>query len=136
MKKRLIITTICGFLCGVFCITADIEAGLAKNVAEQLPFPAIGEILANRSLIGFVIGISSLSLGHWLFHGVVMGFLVSIPLAFSCLLTPQYPVKLFILTLIFGMLYGIFIECMATVVFKAQQLTQSSRLTSRLRGNY
>jgi len=31
MKKRIIITTICGFLTGVFCITADIEAGLAKK---------------------------------------------------------------------------------------------------------
>ncbi len=121
MRKRLVITTICGFLSGVFCITADIEAGLAKNIAEQLPWPAIGEILANRTLIGFVIGVSALPLGRWFIHGPVMGFLVSVPLAFSCLLTPQYPVKLFFLTLVFGMLYGLFAECMASVVFKARQ---------------
>lgn len=125
MKKRIIVTTICGFLCGVFCIVADIEAGLAKNVAEQLPPPAIGEILCNRTLIGFAIGISSLILGHWAVHGVVMGFLFSTPLAFSCLFTPQYPIKLFILTLVFGMIYGLFIEAVASVIFKARQRSVS-----------
>ena len=120
MKKRIIVATICGLLTGIFCIVADIEAGLAKNVAEQLPPPAIGEILCNRTLIGFAIGISALTLGHWLLHGVVMGFLFSTPLAFSCLLTPQYPVKLFILTLVFGMIYGVFIEFMTSFVFKAR----------------
>jgi len=127
MKKRLIVATICGFLTGVFCITADIEAGLAKNVAQQLPLPAVGEILANRTLIGFVIGISCLALGHWSLHGIVMGFLVSIPLAFSCLLTPQFPVKLFFLTLLFGMLYGLFIEFMASFVFKARQRPSAAK---------
>ena len=121
MKKRIIVATICGLLCGVFCIVADIEAGLAKNVAEQLPYPAIGEILCNRTLIGFAIGISCLTIGHWAVHGVVMGFLFSTPLAFSCLLTPQYPVKLFILTLVFGVIYGVFIETVTSVIFKARQ---------------
>ena len=121
MKKRIIITTICGFLTGVFCITADIEAGLAKNIAEQLPYPAIGEILCNRTLIGFAIGISCLGLYHWSIHGIALGFIFSTPLAFSCLLTPQYPVKLFVLTLVFGMIYGLFIELVASVFFKARQ---------------
>jgi hypothetical protein len=121
MKKRIIVTTICGFLCGVFCITADIEAGLAKNVAEQIPPPAIGEILCNRTLIGFAIGISCLFLGHWAVHGAIMGFIFSTPLAFSCLLTPQYPTKLFILTLVFGVIYGVFIETVTSVIFKARQ---------------
>ena len=121
MKKRIIITTICGFLTGVFCITADIEAGLAKNIAEQLPYPAIGEILCNRTLIGFAIGISCLNLYHWSIHGIVLGFVFSSPLAFSCLLTPQYPVKLFILTLVFGIIYGLFIELVASLFFKARQ---------------
>jgi len=118
MKKRIIITTICGFLTGVFCITADIEAGLASNVAEQLPYPAIGEILCNRTLIGFAIGISCLGLYHWSIHGIALGFIFSLPLAFSCLLTPQYPVKLFVLTLVFGMIYGLFIELVASVFLK------------------
>ncbi len=121
MKKRIIITSICGFLTGVFCITADIEAGLAKNIAEQLPYPAIGEILCNRTLIGFAIGISCLNLYHWSIHGIVLGFVFSSPLAFSCLLTPQYPVKLFILTLVFGIIYGLFIELVASLFFKARQ---------------
>ncbi len=121
MKKRIIITTICGFLTGVFCITADIEAGLAKNIAEQLPYPAIGEILCNRTLIGFAIGISCLNLYHWSIHGIVLGFVFSSPLAFSCLLTPQYPVKLFILTLVFGIIYGLLIEVVASLFFKARQ---------------
>jgi hypothetical protein len=121
MKKRIIVATISGFLCGVFCITADIEAGLAKNIAEQLPLAVIGEILFNRSLIGFAIGISCVALRPWGLHGIVMGFLFSLPLAFSCLLTPEYPVKLFILTLVFGILYGLFIEFITSVIFKARQ---------------
>jgi hypothetical protein len=121
MKKRIIVATICGFLCGVFCIVTDIETGLASNIATQLPWPAVGEILCNRALIGFVIGISCLSLYHWSIHGIVIGFVVSLPLAFSCLLAPQYPVKLFFLTLIFGMIYGLVIEFIATVIFKARQ---------------
>ncbi len=121
MKKRILIATVCGLLCGIFCITADIEAGLAKNIAQQLPWPAVGEILCNRSLLGFVIGISCLSLPHWSVHGIVIGFTVSLPLAFSCLMTPQDPVKLFSLTLLFGMLYGVFVEFVTTVLFKAPQ---------------
>jgi len=126
MKKRILVATICGFLTGVFCITADIEAGLASNVASQLPDPVIGEILCNRTLIGFAIAISCLTLYHWSIHGIVLGFLFSLPLAFSCLLTPQYPVKLFVLTLVFGMLYGIFIEFVTTVIFKARKRTMSA----------
>lgn len=127
MKKRIIIATICGLLSGVFCITADIEAGLAKNVAAQLPLPAIGEILANRTIIGFVIGISCLAVGHWSLHGILIGFLVSIPLAFSCLLTPQYPVKLFFLTLLFGMIYGLVTEFITSAIFKARQIPRPLR---------
>jgi len=50
-----------------------------------------------------------------------MGFIFSLPLAFSCLLTPQYPVKLFFLTLVIGMIYGLFIELVASVFFKARR---------------
>ncbi|MFZ5866640.1 MAG: hypothetical protein ACOYXY_12225 [Thermodesulfobacteriota bacterium] len=121
MKKRVMVATICGLLSGLFCIVADIEAGLASKVATQLPYPAIGEILCNRTLVGFAIGISGLSLYHWSIHGMVMGFLFSMPLAFSCLLTPQYPEKLFVLTLVFGMIYGLFIELVASVIFQARQ---------------
>jgi len=115
------ITTVCGLLSGLFCIIADIEAGLASNLAAQLPHPVIGEILCNRTLVGFAIGMSGLALYHWSIHGMVMGFLFSLPLAFSCLMTPQYPIKLFVLTLLFGMIYGLFIETVTSVVFKAPQ---------------
>lgn len=121
MKKRVMIATVCGFLSGLFCIIADIEAGLASNVATQLPYPVIGEILCNRTLVGFAIGISRLVLYHWSIHGMVMGFLFSLPLAFSCLMTPQYPIKLFFLTLVFGMIYGLFTESVTSVMFKAPQ---------------
>jgi len=119
--KRILIATFCGFLCGVFCITVDLETSLASNVAQQLPPPVIGEILCSRTLLGFAIGISCLNLYHWTVHGIVLGFLFSTPLAFSCLLTPQYAVKLFFLTLIFGMLYGLFTEFVTSFLFKARQ---------------
>ena len=49
------------------------------------------QIIISRTLIGFAIGISSLSLGHWSVHGLVIGLLFSLPLAFSGLMAPDNP---------------------------------------------
>jgi len=49
------------------------------------------QIIISRTLIGFAIGISSLSLGHWSVHGLVIGLLFSLPLAFSGLMASDNP---------------------------------------------
>ncbi len=82
--KRLIVATLSGLLFGFVCF------GLASS-GGGLPMPIAYQIIAERTLLGFAIGISVLKLGHWTLHGLVMGSLVSIPLAFSGLMAPENP---------------------------------------------
>ena len=113
---RLIVATLSGLLFGFVCF------GLASSGGE-LPMPVAYQIIAERALIGFAIGISVLKLGHWALHGLVMGFLVSIPLAFSGLMAPENPaytkLTMFVMTILLGMIYGVLIELITTKFFKA-----------------
>ena len=120
--KRLIISTASGLLFGCVCF------GLASSGPFQLPWPAGVQIISNRLLIGFAIGISSISLGHWSIHGLVMGMLFSVPLAFSALMAPDNPdfskISMFVSSVVLGMIYGFLIELITTVFFKAKMTVQ------------
>jgi hypothetical protein len=117
--KRVIVATLSGLVFGVVCF------GLASSGAEELPWPAAVQIILSRTLIGIAIGVSSLSLAHWSIHGLVMGLLFSLPLAFSGLMAPDSPeyskAGMWVLTVIIGMIYGLLIEVVTSVVFKAKQ---------------
>ena len=119
--KRVIVATLAGVVCGLACV------GLASSSPGQLPWPVILQIIASRTLIGFAIGISSLSLGHWAIHGLAMGLVFSLPLAFSGLLAPDNPefskTAMWIGTVVLGMVYGFLIELITSVFFKARQRT-------------
>ena len=69
MKKRLIISTLCGLFCAGFCMVGDQAVGLSNIGGPQLPWPVVGQIICSRTLIGFGIGISCLNLGKWFIHG-------------------------------------------------------------------
>ncbi len=116
--KRIIITTLSGILFGCVCV------GLASSGPGDLPLPVMLQLLTSRMLIGFAIGISSLKLGHWSVHGLAMGFLFSLPLAFGGLMAPENPeftaAAMFISTIVMGMIYGLLTEVIATVLFKAK----------------
>lgn len=116
--KRLIIATVSGVLFGLVCF------GLASSSPGELPWPVALQIIASRSLIGFAIGISCISLYHWVVHGLVMGMIFSLPLAFSGLMAPENPqftkLSMFIWTIILGMIYGLLIELITSVFFKAK----------------
>lgn len=117
--KRLIIATLAGLVFGLVCF------GLASSGPVSPPWPVGGEIITSRTLIGLAIGISAITLGHWSIHGLVMGLLFSLPLAFGSLLAPDNPEfskgALFFWTLVLGMVYGLLIELITTVFFKARQ---------------
>jgi hypothetical protein len=53
-----------------------------------------------------------------------VGFIFSLPLAFSGLMAPASPhyskVAMFISTIVLGMIYGLLIELITSVVFKAK----------------
>ena len=117
-RKRIIIATLSGVLFGFVCL------GIASSSSGSIAWPVAVQIVASRTLIGFAIGISNISLRHWAIHGLVMGLIFSIPLAFSGLMAPESPeygkAGILLWTLILGMVYGLLIEVITSVIFKAK----------------
>jgi hypothetical protein len=117
--KRVIIATFSAVLFGFVCF------GLASSSPGPLSLPVVLQIIASRTLIGFAIGISSLSLAHWSVHGLSMGLVFSLPLAFSGLMAPDNPefskTAMWLWTVVLGMVYGLLIELITSVFFKARQ---------------
>ena len=62
---------------GVVCYY--IEKSRSGDILSAIRY----QIIASRTLIGFAIGTSTLNLKHWALHGLVLGIIFSIPLAFS-----------------------------------------------------
>ena len=116
--KRVIIATLSGLLFGFVCFL------LASSGSGKLPIPVTFQIIASRTLIGFAIGISSLSIKHWSLHGLIMGMVFSLPLAFSGLMAPENPeftkISMFTWTIILGMIYGLLIEVITSLFFKVK----------------
>lgn len=65
--KRIVIATACGVVAGLLCVS--IGAALGLNLTLQ----SLGWALLNRTLLGFVIGISALQL-HWVWHGCLWAY--------------------------------------------------------------
>jgi hypothetical protein len=115
MSKRIIIATIFGLLCGLFCNWLASRNG-------QMPWAIALSIITGRMIIGVAIGVSALKIKWWL-HGPIMGLVFSIPMGFSSMLgaSGQFtPTTLFIMTVVMGVIYGFIIELFTTVVFKAK----------------
>lgn len=117
--KRITVAAISGMIFGLVCL------GLASSSPGALSWPIVAQIIASRTLIGFAIGISSLSLGHWAVHGLLMGMFFSLPLAFSGLMAPDNPefskTAMWVWTVVLGMIYGLLIEVITSALFKARQ---------------
>ena len=117
--KRIIIATLSGILFGLLCYALALSGS-----GGDLPYPIAIQIITSRSLIGFAIGISCLSICHWSLHGLIMGLLFSFPLAFSGLMAPDNPeftkVSMFVWTIVLGMIYGLLIEVITSLLFKAK----------------
>jgi len=109
--KRVIIATLCGVVFGIICM------GLASSnpdATQELSATIKLNILLSRTLMGFMIGISALKL-HWWLHGIVLGFISSIPMAIAVI--PQ--MDIFIGTFVMGMIYGFLTELITSKLFKA-----------------
>ncbi len=119
-SKRFTVATLSGVLFGFICYA------LASSGADKLAWPVALQAITSRTLIGFAIGISSLQLVHWSLHGLVMGLLFSVPLAFSGLMAPDSPqyskASMFVMTIVLGMIYGLLIEVITSRIFKARNL--------------
>lgn len=113
--KRVIIATACGFLFGLFCMFL---ATSNPDAAAPLSTTVKWNIILSRTLMGFMIGISALKLNWWL-HGIVLGFISSIPMAIAVLdRTPD----IYMGTLVMGMIYGLLTELITSVLFKSKSV--------------
>ncbi len=116
--KRIIVATLSGVLFGFVCYS------IASSGAGELAWPVTAQIITSRTLIGLAIGLSVLSMGHWAVHGLVIGALFSVPLAFSGLMAPENPEfaksEMFTWTIVLGMVYGLLIEVITSLIFKAR----------------
>ena len=68
--KRLVLATFFGLCMGVLCAGGAFYGHLLKFTAINLIW-----ILLNRTVMGFVIGISGLKM-HWAWQGLVLGMAV------------------------------------------------------------
>ncbi len=108
--KRITIATLFGVVAGALCATATFKMG-------ALPFTAINLlwVLLNRTVMGFVIGTTTLKL-HWAWNGILMGLVVGS--IFSYFLY-MHGLKMAVYTPIGNAIFGLMIEFFTTVVFKA-----------------
>lgn len=110
--KRVFIATLFGIACGLICLfLASSDPAQPINCGLKLT------IIISRTLLGFTIGISALRLAWWL-HGIVLGYLVSIPMALAII----YDWKIAVATLVMGIIYGLIIELFTSVIFKAKPM--------------
>ncbi len=105
--KRIWIATLLGFLAGLFCAWGAASKGFGVWI--------LASTVANRTLIGFAIGISSLRLG-WATHGILMGAIFGLPLSLSAL---QSSLSSFLILEAASIVYGFVIELLTTKVFRA-----------------
>ena len=116
--KRLIIASILGLLFGFVCYGFACSGG--GNISTVLAL----NIISGRVLIGVAIGISRFPMKHWAFHGLVMGLVFSLPAGFGAMMggdqTEMSPEMLMLSTIVMGGIYGILIELITTVFFKAK----------------
>jgi len=95
--KRLVITTILGILCGLFCMYGTI-AKFPEFAADTL---MLAGIVYNRTLIGIVIGIADNIDLHPALRGAVIGVVVSMAMAI-------FDASWILLG--FGLVYGVLID--------------------------
>lgn len=116
--KRLLISSIFGLVFGFICLAFASSHG-------SLPLPLALSIVFSRMLIGVAIGISRFYIKHWAIHGLVMGFLFSLPSGFGAMSGAESngftPLMMFISTVAMGIIYGFLIEFITSVLFKAKQ---------------
>jgi hypothetical protein len=79
----------------------------------------IAATVANRLLLGFVIGISGWRI-NYLLHGAILGFILSVSVSIGFLPGDILGFTLFTTA---GIFYGIIIEWISTDVFKAPMKT-------------
>ena len=114
---RVLVTTVLGFVFGVVCWL------LSSSGQPGMPAAMAWSIIFSRALLGFVIDISAWKI-NYMVHGIVLGFIVSIPMALGGLSFQGF--KVFLGTLIMGIIYGFLIELITHFVVKEEKAAPES----------
>ncbi len=110
-RKRVLICIFGGAISAAFCV-------LGRQVIygfTEITMETIAHTIANRLLLGFVIGISCWRINH-LVHGALLGFLFSLSVSIGYL--PDGMIDFVAYTLA-GTFYGVLIEWLSTDLFSA-----------------
>jgi hypothetical protein len=110
--KRVVVATLFGFVFGLVCMFL---ATSNPNATEPVTTMVKWNIIASRTLMGFMIGISALRLKWWL-HGMVLGLIGSIPMAIAVIDRPAIALS----SIVMGIIYGFLIELFTSVLFKVK----------------
>lgn len=117
--KRLIISTLLGVVFGFVCF------GFASSGQNEISLILALNIILGRTLIGVAIGISRFKCKHWSLHGIIMGFVFSLPAGLGAMLAPENPefphTMMVTSTVVMGVIYGFLIELITSLLFKARQ---------------
>lgn len=113
--KRVAIATVFGIVAGLLCTVG------VMNMGVKLTHVSFIWILLNRTMLGFVIGISGLRL-HWALHGLLLGAIVGLLFSYYWWMSGSGTV-LILSTFLASIVFGLLIELFTTVVFKQPQPT-------------
>lgn len=109
-RKRVIIATIIGALCGIFC-----SGSIATTPNPGFPLTLgllIGSFFYNRVLIGLVVGIADNINLHPVLRGGLIGAIITLTISLIPIIDGQPYGG--ILLLVFGIIYGIIADVIAT----------------------
>jgi len=112
--KRMLIATVVGLLLGVLLALLA-----ARTAAQGLASSGAVAMILSLAVAGFVIGISALNWCWWL-HGLLLGGLCLLPVALAAVWAGLKWWPGFAVLLGAGLIGGVLIELVTTVVFRAR----------------
>lgn len=117
---RILVATLMGVVMGIVCASVASAGHILTLTTVTLTW-----ILLNRTIMGFVIGISGMKL-PWAWNGIILGLVVGSIFSYFFYMD-QHSVKLALLTPVGNALYGLIIELFTTVIFKQPAWTRQPR---------
>lgn len=112
--KRVTVATVLGLLLG-FLAWLWAKWGTGTSI----PWYGAAAIILSRGALGFAIGISALTIKWWL-HGLLLGFIFSLPAAFGARWAGMEWIAGFTAVLVVGLVIGFLIEFVTSILFKAK----------------
>lgn len=121
--NRITMATVLGLIAGMICMLGGWSLGVKMTLASVL------FVLLNRTVLGFVIGVSSLRM-HWAWHGALMGIVVGSIFSYSIFLMGE--ARIFVVgTIVGSIVFGLLIEFITTVVFNHPQVLVTTEVPAR-----